>query len=219
MSKNLNLDALLKEEKRVFVKSNSIKAGLMVVLEMKSRDGKSIALKIPPTETPICLSDRFSRDVLENSQDLRLALTKQNIVLMDETEALKALSAPGAQDTLKAFNMSIYADSSPGNPVSDSVAKVGRSTKKNVRSKTDVLKSAQNEQDVNVKVKAIIGSFKVNEKSAKDAYNDLLRMKSALTKLDLNYVMQQCPEDQTLKKFAESTLAEIAASPETPFEN
>lgn len=219
MSRNmLNLDDLLKKKQRIFVKNNSISAGLMIVLEMKDRNGKGRALKIPPTEVPVCLTDMFSRDMLENSQDLRIALTKQNLVLIDEKTALEILARPESQAQIKTFNMSIYADGSPGNPVKDSLAKVARKSKK-VHAKTDLLKKTQQQEDVNVRVKAVIGSFKSKEKNAKDTQASLLRMKSGLTKADLNYVMQECSEDQTLKKFAETTLAEIAAGPEQPFEN
>lgn len=214
----LHLDDLLNDPKRkIFIVNNSLKANLMIVLEMKDRNGRGRPLKIPPTNIPIELTALFSRDILRESSDLRVALTKTNILLMDEKVAMKILATPEAKAEMKTFQMSAYSDSAPANPVSDSLAKLGKKAKK-VMDKSDVLKKAETKDAVNVRIKAVIGSFKAKEKNAKETLSQILRLKSVLTRDDLSFIMQECAEDQNIRKFAEQALAEMEAGPEQPFE-
>lgn len=218
MDKFLSLEDLLNDPKaRIFVRNNSLRYNLMIVLEMKDRNGRGRPLKIPPTPVPVELTSMFSRDVLRESSDLRIAINKQNLVLMSERDALAVLATPEAQAELKTFNMSAYSDSAPSNPMGDSLAKLNKRAKK-VLDKSDVLKKAETKDAVNVRIKAAIGSFKAKEKNAKETLAQILRLKSVLSRDDLSFIMQECAEDQNIRKFAESALAEMEAGPEQPFE-
>lgn len=216
--KHMDLDQALKGKDPVFVRNNSLRANLMIVLEIKDQSGKSRPLRIPPTEVPICLTEMFSREVLSHSSDLRLALSKGNLVLMDHKEALAALGTPEAQEEMKMLNMSVYADSAASNSVADAMARTTKKTKR-VLDKTAVLNKGAMQDEVNVRVKAIVGSYQTKEKNAKETMAQILRMKSALTKADLGFIMRECSEDQQIRKFTETTLAELEAGPEHPFES
>lgn len=214
--KYMDLDTALSSKDPVFIRNNSLKANLMIVLEIKDKAGKSRPLRIPPTEAPICLTELFSRDVLRDSADLRLALTKGNLVLMEAKEAQTLLGTERMQDELKMLNMSVYADSAPSSQIADSMARVNKKAKK-VLDKTAVLNKVDAKDPVNVRVRAIVGSYTTKEKNAKETLAQILRMKSILTKEDLSFIMRECSEDQNIRKFVETTLAELEAGPEQPF--
>lgn len=217
-TKFLHLDDLLNDPtKRIFIRNNSLKYNLMIVLEMKDRNGRGRPLKIPPTPIPIELTALFSREILRESQDLRVAITKTNLVLMDEKEALRILATPEAQAEMKTFQMSAYSDSAPSSAMGESLAKLNKKSRK-VLDKSDVLKKAESKDSVNVRIKAAIGSFKAKEKNAKETLSQILRLKSVLSRDDLSFIMQECQEDQNIRKFAETALAEMEAGPEQPFE-
>jgi hypothetical protein len=216
-SEVMSFDSLLDSNQRIYVKNNSIKAGIMVVLEVKDKNGRGRPLKIPPTSVPVCLTDLFSRDVLRESQDIRVAINKGNLMLVPQDQAIAELAKDSTKEELKALNLSVYADSA-SNATSDAVAKLAKKNKK-VMDKTDVLQKSNQDDGINIRVKTTIGSYKAKEKNAKETMAQFLRLKSVLSKQDLHYIMQECADDVNIRKFAETALAELqAAGPEQPFE-
>ncbi len=215
----LDLDTLLADKtQHVYVRNNSLRAQLLIVLEMKDRQGRGRALKIPPTDVPISITASFSREILSESQDLRQALTKGNIVLVPATEAEAYLESNAAALEMNSFQMSAYADSAPGNATGDSMARLAKKSK-NVSKQADVLEKKTNAgAEISVRVKTIMGSFQSKEKTAKETLGMIMRMKTALNKAELGYIMQNCEGDDNIKKFIMSALAELQATPETPFE-
>lgn len=217
-AKNLSLDELLNDEKsRIFVRNSSLEHNLLIVLEMKDRNGRGRPFKLPPTPVPIEMTAMFSRDMIRESSDLRIALQKGNVMLVEETAALEIINSPQGQAEVKTFGMSIYADKAPQNAMADSMSRLNKRANK-VVDKSDVLKKTESKDNVNVRIRAVIGSFKAKEKNAKDTLQSILRLKSVLKRDDLSFIMQECAEDQNIRKFAETALAEIEAGPEQPFE-
>lgn len=214
--RRLDLDELLDAGEKVFVKNGSLKAGLYLVIEMKDNTGRSKALKVPPTEFPICVSAQYSKDSIRESTDLRESIRKGVLVLVDQEEAKKLLSTNEAKEQFAAFSMSPYADNAPKNAVRDSMEKVKDKTLPVVQA-NELLNEAGGNEAIQHKVKGIIVSFQSKEKSSKDTLLALKRIKPTMSEADLHYVISECKTETTIREFAESALAELSASPEQPF--
>ena len=215
-AKFLDLDDLLDNNKKVYVRNNSLKSHLFIVIEMKDKSGRSKPLRVPPISTPICVSEQFSKDVIRESEDLRQCLHKGNLVLVDPEDAQKLLQTPQAQEELKALTMSVYADSAPANAVRDSVNKL--KNKSGVVEAQELLNKKVTSDDISNRVRGVIASFQSKEKSSKDTLSALRRLKPTLTENDLTYILSECKTETTIREFAEGSLAELSAQPERPFE-
>ena len=110
MPKAVELDALLNDGKKVFVKNTSRPMG-HIVLTFVTPNGRSIPRPIPRTFIPICLTDTLSPDVIKQSSDLRLFLNKGVIQLIDPDEATKELQTEEAQEELRRLNLSDFSAS------------------------------------------------------------------------------------------------------------
>ena len=106
-TKALNLDDLLDNGKKVFVRNTTRPMG-HIVLTFITNNGKSIPRNIPRTWIPICLTDSLAPDVIRQSNDLRLFLQKGVIALIDPDEALKELEKADSQEELKRLNISDF---------------------------------------------------------------------------------------------------------------
>lgn len=219
MQKRLDLDDLLDNNKKIYVRNNALKSQLFMVVELKDKNGKNRALKVPPIRFPVSVSDQFSADSIRESSDLRSLIMKQILVLVDPVQAEKELASSEAREELKAFAMSVYADSAPSNAVRDTMETL-KNKSSGVVQASDLL-TVNNNADANAisnKVMGLIASFQSKEKSSKDTLLMLRRMKPTLTENDLTYIIGQCKSETTIREFAEGALAELAASPEQPFE-
>ena len=78
----LDLDTLLKQGKKVYVRNNVLQANMLLILEFRDGNGRSRPFKIPPTELPFCLSDDFSAELIKGCTDLRNHLKKRTVVLL-----------------------------------------------------------------------------------------------------------------------------------------
>ena len=213
----LDLDALLDSNKKVYVRNNALKSQLFMVVELKDKNGKNRALKVPPVRFPISVSDQFSSDSIRESSDLRSLLMKQVLVLVDPAEAEKELATAEAREELKAFSISVHADTAPSNVVRDTMENL-REKSSNVMQAPDLLKNRTETDAISNRVKGLIASFQSKEKSSKDTLLMLRRMKTTLTEHDLTYIIGQCKSETTIREFAEGALYELSASPEHPFE-
>lgn len=214
----LNLDDLLDSNQKVFVRNNSLKMHLFIVVEMKDKAGRSKPLRVPPISAPICISEQFSKDVIRESEDLRRCLSKGVLTLVEPEEAVKYLQTPEAAEALKALTMSVYADSAPSNAVRDSMSKLKNKSTTNIVDSADLLNKKVTDDQISNRVRGTIASFQSKEKSSKETLAALRRLKPTLTEADLTYILTECKTETTIREFAEGTLAELSASPETPFE-
>lgn len=216
--KKLDLDELLNTKQRVYVRNGTLQAQLYLVIEMKDKNGKNRALKVPPVEFPICVSTQFSEDSIRESTDLREAIGKGVLKLVDPVEAEKILATEDASEQFAAFSMSPYADTAPQNAVRDSLERMNNKNEAVIQAKELLARKATDDNKITPKVKATIVSFQSKEKSSKDTLIQLKRMKPVLTEADLTYIISQCKSETTIREYAESTLAELSATPEQPFE-
>ena len=216
--RKLDLDELLDSNKKIYVRNNALKSQLFMVVELKDKNGKNRALKVPPVRFPISVSDQFSSDSIRESSDLRSLLMKQVLVLVEPAQAEKELATTEAREELKAFAMSVYSDSAPTNVVRDTMENL-KNKSSNVVQAADLINQQRNENEaISNKVMGLIASFQSKEKSSKDTLLMLRRMKPTLSENDLTYIISQCKSDTTIREFAEGALAELSAAPEQPFE-
>lgn len=219
---SLDLDQLLDANAKVYVKNNALKASLLLVIEMKDGRGKTATLKVPPIDVPISISSQFSRDMIRESKDLRDMLHKGILVLVDPKEAEAVLATEDSKEQLKAFQLSVYADSAPKNSVRDTMEKLKHKSEvvAEVASADILKKKALAEQDdVNIRIKGVVASFQSNEKSSKETVSHLRRLKPMMTETDLTFLLSECKLDKAITEFAEGALAELSAAPEKPFQD
>jgi len=216
----LSIDTLLEKKLPVYVRNNAIKAHLLIVVQLKDKHGRSQEFKVPPTQLPVCLTDRFSADMIRESTDLRGLLSKQVLVLVEPKEAEAYLASQDGQEERIALQASIYADTAPSTAVRDSLSKLKAKTAVDA---SDVLGNLSapvgTEDKVSFRVKGIVASLQSKDKTAKETLLNLKRVKGTMVQEDLTYLLVSCREEKAILEFAEATLAELQATPEQPFTN
>ena len=85
---SLDLDGLLNEGKKIYVKNTSRPMG-HIVLTFVTAHGKAVPRNIPRTWIPICLTDTLSPDVIAQSNELRQFLNKGILALVEPEKAAK----------------------------------------------------------------------------------------------------------------------------------
>jgi hypothetical protein len=218
MGKFLDLDEILDTNQKVFVRNNSLKSNLLLVIQMQDRSGRKRPLKVPPTRFPICVSTQFSKEVIRECSDLRELLNKGVIVLVDPDQAEAELRSEDAREEMKSYNLSVYADEAPANAVRDSMQKLSQNAKPVVDSGSLLDSAGLNDYEVTPKIQGIVSSLLSKEKSSKETLTQLKRLKSTMTESDLTYIVKECARETQIREFAEGALADLAASPEQPFQ-
>ena len=210
-SERLNLDSLLKDDsKKIYVRNNALMANMLLVLEMRDSNGKSVSpFKLPPTELPFCLTDEYSRDMIRNCSELRKHLSKKTIVLVDEVEAEEFLARPDSLEEMQALSVSYYSDSAPPNAIRDALVKLRSKSgaAEPVVVNSEQLKANVQDDKVSPRVRGLVASFQSKEKSAKETLISLRRTKSTLSVEELTFLITECREDSAIREFAEVELA------------
>jgi hypothetical protein len=211
MPKAVELDALLNDGKKVFVKNTSRPMG-HIVLTFVTPNGRSIPRPIPRTFIPICLTDTLSPDVIKQSSDLRLFLNKGVIKLIDPDEATKELQSEEAQEELKRLNLSDFS----------SAAKATERVSKMTDQQTYV--PAVNNPNapiegvtldpVNNRVKATLLQVEAKDMTEREAVAEFRIMRDELTNHDMTYIISQSAVEGPLRRFAYQQLSAIAANVE-----
>lgn len=217
MAKMLDLDELLDSNQKIYVKNNALRSHLLIIVQMKDKSGRNRALKIPPTQFPRCVSSEFSKEQIRESSDLRDAIAKGILVLLNPKEAEKELQHPDAQEELKSYGLSVYADSSPTNAVRDNMQRLKDQSAPVVDAADVLADGTLPKDDVSPRVQALISSLTNKEKTSKDILVQLKRLKTTLTASDLTYIIRECEKETQVREFAEGSLAELSAAPEQPF--
>jgi hypothetical protein len=211
MAKVVELDKLLEEGKKVFVKNTSRPMG-HIVLTFVTPNGRSVPRNIPRTFIPICLTDTLSPDVIKQSSDLRLFLTKGVIKLIDPDEATKELQSEEAQDELRRLNLSDFSASA--------VATERVSKMENQQTYVSAVNNPNEPVEgvvvdpVNNRVKATLLQVEAKDLTEREAVAEFRIMRDEMTNHDLTYIIAQTEEEGPLKRFAYQQLSEIAAQVE-----
>lgn len=210
MSRFMDLDDLLDSNQKIYVRNNALKSNLLVIVQMEDRSGRKRALKVPPSRFPICISTQFSKDMIRESSDLRDALAKGVLLLVEPKVAEHELKQDDAKEEIKSFSLSVYADSAPDNAVRDNLQRLKEQSSSPVVSNEEVLAGNSLPNDtIQPRVKALVASVISKEKSSKETLVQLKRLKEALTESDLTYIIRECREETQIKEFAESALANL----------
>jgi hypothetical protein len=213
----LSLDDALRNDEKIYIQNNSIRSNLHFVISMTDKSGRSSPLKIPPVRFPICISDLYPADVIRDSIDLRRLLSQENIKLVDPVEAQALLQSDEALEELQTFNVSVYSDSAPSNAVRDSIEKLSKAADENVGAAAADLKHKEAQEQVNHRIIGLIASFQSEEKTSKETLMELKRQRALLGEAELTYIIREAKNDKGIREWTESVLAELSASPETPF--
>lgn len=208
--RHIDLDDLLEQGQKVYVRNNALKSNLLLIVQMRDRNGKNRALKIPPSQFPICVSSQFSKDMIRESSDLRDALAKGVITLVDPDKAEMELKDPDAADELKSYAISLYADSAPNNAVRDSMQRLKEKSSPVVDAAEVLGRNSLPNDEVTPRIQGLVSSLVNKEKNSKDVLVQLKRMKSALTASDLTYIIRECATEAQVREFAEASLADLS---------
>jgi len=207
MSK-VELDTLLNEGKKIFVKNTSRPMG-HIVLTFVTPNGKSIPRPIPRTFIPICLTDTLSPDVIRQSSDLRLFLNKGVIKLVDPEEATRLLQTEEAQEEMNRLNLS---DFSAASVATERVLQL-----ENQQTYTSAINNPNSPVEggvldpVNNRVKATLLQVEAKDMTEREAVGEFRIMRDELTNHDLTYIISQSQDEGPLRRFAYQQLSEAAA--------
>ncbi len=208
----VDLDDLLNEGKKVFVKNTSRPMG-HIVLTFVTPNGRSIPRPIPRTFIPICLTDTLSPDVIRQSSDLRLFLNKGVIQLIHPDEATKVLQSEESQEELRRLNLSDFSASAVA------TERVSRMTDQQTYIPSVNNPNAPVEgvtlDPVNNRVKATLLQVEAKDMTEREAVAEFRIMQEELTNHDMTYIISQSVDEGPLRRFAYQQLSEQAAQVES----
>jgi hypothetical protein len=208
-NKRVELDDLLDEGRKIYVKNTSRPMG-HIVLTFVTANGKSIPRAIPRTWIPVCLTDTLSPDIIRQSNDLRLFLTKGVINLVDPDEAQKALQSPEAQEELNRLNLSDFSNKAES---TDRVLQMdSQQTFSSAINNPMATVDGMVEDPVNSRVKSNILRVESKDMTERDAVTDLRIMQDELTTHDLTYIISQVQDEGPLRRFAYQLLNQLSAA-------
>jgi hypothetical protein len=211
MANVVELDALLDEGKKIYVKNTSRPMG-HIVLTFVTPNGRSIPRPIPRTFIPICLTDTLSPDVIKQSSDLRLFLNKGVIRLIDPDEATQELKSEESQEELRRLNLSDFS------AAAEATERVTKMTDQQTYTPAVNNPNAPVEgvviDPVNNRVKATLLQVEAKDMTEREAVAEFRIMRDELTTHDLTYVISQSVDEGPLRRFAYQQLSEVAAKVE-----
>lgn len=206
--KAVDLDELLRDGKKVFVKNTSRPMG-QIVLTFVTSAGKAEPRPIPRTWIPICLTDSLSPEIIRTSNDLRLFLQKGIIELIDPEEALQILSTTDAQEEAKRLHTSAFSSSASATQkiLKMEAQQTYSPSINNPMAPVDTVVA----DPVNNRVKSTLLRVEAKDMTERDAVAEFRVMKGELTNHDLTYIISQSEDEGPLRRFAYQTLSELAA--------
>jgi hypothetical protein len=203
---SLDLDGLLNDGKKIYVKNTSRPMG-HIVLTFVTAHGKAVPRNIPRTWIPICLTDTLSPDIIAQSNELRQFLNKGILALVDPTVAQQELDSADAAEESKRLNLSDF------------------SQKAEVTERTLTLESQYTPEanaaypqgpegmsdPVNNRVKSTLLRVESKDITEREAVAEFRIMQGELGPHDLTYIISQVEDEGPLKRFAFAVLSEHSA--------
>lgn len=219
----LNFDELVEHKtKKIYVVNNTAPASL-VSLSMADNSGKLHHGEIPKTWIPICLTDLFPRRVLRDNIDIRSFFNKGILKLISEKEAMKIMTQSGAQEESDRLTKSKLASRGGQNyhKASKDMREAAEDVKKmqiEAEGRADARVEGEIDQPlIGDSVVDICNRVINNITSASEILNELKRMRQALSKEELEYIITQVDNKQ-INKFAKELLAEVSNENNQSFE-
>ena len=206
---SVDIDALLNEGKKIFVKNTSRPMG-HVVLTFVTPNGKSIPRNIPRTWIPICLTDSLSPEVIRQSSDLRLFIQKGVLKLMDPADAAALLKEVDAKEEQQRLNISDFSQQST---LTERVASMENQQTYSTGINTPGEEGLGQVADpVNSRVKSTLLQVEAKDLTEREAVAEFRIMQDEMSTHDLTYVISETKEEGPLRRFAYQRLSAAAAA-------
>lgn len=206
---SLDLDGLLNDGKKIYVKNTSRPMG-HIVLTFVTAHGKAVPRNIPRTWIPICLTDTLSPDIIAQSNELRQFLNKGILALVDPSEAQKELETVDAADESKRLNLSDFSNRAE-------VTERTLTLENQYTAEANPLNPQGPEgmsDPVNNRVKSTLLRVEAKDITEREAVAEFRIMQGELSSHDLTYIISQAEGEGPLKRFAFGVLSEHSASVE-----
>ena len=183
----------------------------MIVVNFFDTGGRREFFKVPPTFIPMAISDVIPSRKLLESRDFKQCLVKGMLTLVDSDTAEDYLSTREAQDEYEALTLSEHSLKFQGLDVEQEVVKRTRVAHQSSEGNGPV-QDVSAVDTVSNKVRGLVESMVSNDKSPDQVMVELRRHQSALSAVDISYVMSNST-DAKLTTWARKALSE-ASNPE-----
>lgn len=195
-----HLDKLIQSGKPVYVLNTSVApSGDKGTIVINFYDGnRREFFKMPPTFIPMAVSDAIPVNNLKNSRDFKQSLLKGMLTLVDPDSAEEYLSTQEAQDEYEALVLSEHSSKAHGLSVESQVAARARVSHQANPGQGPV-QDVSAVDTVSNKVRGLIESHVSKELSGKQVLTALRRHQTALTPVDLSYVMQNSTDTEVVE--------------------
>ena len=204
---SLDLDSLLNDGKKIYVKNTSRPMG-HIVLTFVTAHGKAVPRNIPRTWIPICLTDTLSPDIIAQSNELRQFLNKGILALIDPEDAQVELKTDDASEESRRLNLSDFSQKAE-------VTERTLTLENQYTAEANVLnpmEPAQLADPVNNRVKSTLLRVESKDITEREAVAEFRIMQGELTSHDLTYIISQVEDEGPLKRFAFAVLSEHSAA-------
>jgi hypothetical protein len=204
---SLDLDGLLNDGKKIYVKNTSRPMG-HIVLTFVTAHGKAVPRNIPRTWIPVCLTDTLSPDIIAQSNELRQFLNKGILALVDPLEAQKELDTADAAEESKRLNLSDFSNKAE-------VTERTLTLENQYTAEANPLNPQGPEgmsDPVNNRVKSTLLRVESKDITEREAVAEFRIMQGELSSHDLTYIISQAEGEGPLKRFAFAVLSEHSAA-------
>jgi hypothetical protein len=207
------LDTLIRSQKRIFVLNTSVlPSGDKGMIVVNFYDGtRREFFKMPPTFIPMAISDTIPAARLADSSDFKNCLIKGMLTLVDPDQAEDYLETEDAQVEFENLVLSEHSSKAKGQDLEQKIMKRA----KVVHHQSDSMGPMDEEQDVSSvdtvsnKVRALVEGMISGTKEPGQVIVELRRHQTALTAVDLSYVLGNST-DGSLTKWCEKAIGELA---------
>lgn len=212
-----HLDKLVSQGKPVYViNTSTLPSGDKGMIIVNFFDGnKWEFFKVPPTYIPMAVSDSVPARRLSESRDFKQCLLKGLLTLVTPESAEAYLALPDAREEYDALMLSEH---SQRNHKIDVEAEVSRRTRVSHHSDhqgAGPVQDTSKTDSVSNRVRGIIESLRSGDITPPDALRTLKRHASALSSLDLSYVVANV-DDEAITEWAGKVGKQAAAAPKKP---
>lgn len=203
---SLDLDSLLNDGKKIYVKNTSRPMG-HIVLTFVTAHGKAVPRNIPRTWIPICLTDTLSPDIIAQSNELRQFLNKGILGLVEPSEAQNELQGTDAQEESRRLNLSDFSNKAEATERTLTLTNQFTATANPLNPQGPEGMS----DPVNNRVKSTLLRVEAKDITEREAVAEFRIMQGELSSHDLTYIISSLEADGPLKRFAFQVLSEHQA--------
>ena len=190
MAKHLDLDEILKNEDKVYVRNMTHPIGCLGVSFVDPANGHTHNMSIPKTWVPVCVSAKIPGHIIRNSIDFRAYIAKGILQLVDPKEAEAELKSEDAIEELRRHDISNHSQLSKFSALrKDQDKQAAKVQKKKVEMSRDAYDADETEEKVNPRVKAVLSRVEYRDMDVKDAVNELKTISRELKELDVSWII------------------------------